>query len=875
MPSTAARPRAAATAGFLTRRITRFTAVLFLLGFGGIAALMAAAAQESDRVAIKASRIAVQTALTSLERVVVTAVGDYANWDEAMVALHDAFDPLWAEKYLGSLATEPVRSLERIVLSADGRVVYAYAPACPALGTEAAGNAALRGFAGKVRLAGNELTAIGGYLRLCDTVYFVAGGPLRYIDPGRSPSRQRSSVLLFGKRLEGAGLVDLQAQFALATLALTGSSGDARQQDGQQSLPLTDAVSGEPLGFVTWRPELPAQNALRAAALPVAGLSLAMLTLLVLVALAAWRTGRALDVTNEDLQQAHATLEQTIVERTAALRQAEARLRDIFENAGEGIFQIAEDGRYLSANPAMAAIFGYGSVEAFLAGATDHSRHDDERGQQFRDVMQAFGRVSDFVSRARRRDGRTIWISQNARMVRREGEPAWFEGMLSDITHRKRIEEQLVHDALHDGLTGLPNRRAFEERLVQALARYPRQGVAVLLLDCNRFKLINDSLGHAVGDELLVALAQRLSLCMRRADTLARLGGDEFAVLVEDADSTLLRLAERLEEACRRPFVLHGRDVFLSLSIGAAVSGDEAVGASELLRNADIAMYQAKAHGVPAALFEPSMHTSVVNRMRVENELRAALEADHLHVLYQPIIGLADGKVAGFEALVRWRHPERGLITPDQFIPIAEESGMIRVIGEAVLRKATAEMAGWLRRAACPGSLFLAVNLSPVQLKDDRIAQRIGEILAENGLTPKRLKLEITETAIMANPVDARHTLAALNAMGVRFCIDDFGTGQSSLSQLHTYRFDTLKIDRSFISQLVDGEHAAAIVRSVLMLADNLRMTVVAEGVEEPGQREWLLAHGCGFAQGWLFAPALDAAAAEAMLHASSTSRAA
>ena len=874
MSMTAARPKPT-TAGFLARRITRFTVVLFLLGFGGIAVLMAAAAQESDRVAIRASRTAVQTALASLERVVATAVGDEANWDEAVVALHEKFDPLWAEKYLGPLATEPVRSLDRIVLSPDNRVVYAYTPSCPALATEAAGDAALHRFADEVRLADDELPAIGSYLRLCDTVYYAAGGPLRYIDLSRTPARARSSVLLFAKRLEGAGLVDLQAQFALTPLALTGSSGRAGEQGRQQSLPLTDAVSGEPVGFITWRPELPAQNALRAAALPVAGLSLAMLTLLVLVTLAARRAGRALDVTNEDLQQAHATLEQTVVERTAALREAEARLRDIFENAGEGIFQIGDDGRYLSANPAMAAIFGYGSVEAFLAEATDHSHHDDERWQQFRDVIEAFGRVSDFVSKARRRDGRTIWISQNARMVRQEGEPVWFEGMLSDITHRKRIEEQLIHDALHDALTGLPNRRAFEERLVLALARHPRQGVAVLLIDCNRFKLINDSLGHAVGDELLVALAQRLSLCMRRADTLARLGGDEFAVLVEDGEGTPLRLAERLEEACRRPFVLHGRDVFLSLSIGAAVSGDETVGASELLRNADIAMYQAKAQGVPAALFEPSMHASVVNRMRVENELRAALEADHLHVLYQPIIGLNDGQIAGFEALVRWRHPERGVITPDQFIPIAEESGMIRGIGEVVLRKATAEMAGWLQRAACPRSLFLAVNLSPVQLKDDRIAQRIGEILTENGLTPQRLKLEITETAIMTNPADARHTLAALDAMGVRFCIDDFGTGQSSLSQLHTYRFDTLKIDRSFISQLVGGENAAAIVRSVLMLADNLRMTVVAEGVEEPGQREWLRAHGCGFAQGWLFAPALDAAAAEELLQASARSRAA
>ena len=467
-------------------------------------------------------------------------------------------------------------------------MVYAYSPTCPGLSAAAESDLALRRFVGEARHADNQLTAVGGYLHLCDTLYFVAAGPLRYIDVSHSPSRDRSSVLLFAKRLEGAGLVELQAQFALAPLALTGSSEIDRA--GLQSLPLSEAVSGKPLGFVGWRPELPAQDALRTAALPVAGLSLAMLTLLVLIALAARRAGRALDVTNEDLQQAHATLEQTVVERTAALREAEARLRGIFENAAEGIFQIGEDGRYLSANPAMAAIFGYGSVEAFLAEATDHTRHDDERRPEFLHGMQAFGRVSDFVSMARRRDGRTIWISQNARVVRREGEPAWFEGMLSDITHRKRIEEQLIHDALHDTLTGLPNRRLFEERLVQALARRAqcsRHGAAVLLLDCNRFKLINDSLGHAVGDQLLVALAQRLSLCVRRADTLARLGGDEFAVLMEDADVTPLRLAERLEEACRRPFVLHGRDVILSLSIGAAVPGDEAVGPTELLRNAD------------------------------------------------------------------------------------------------------------------------------------------------------------------------------------------------------------------------------------------------------------------------------------------------
>jgi diguanylate cyclase (GGDEF)-like protein/PAS domain S-box-containing protein len=865
------------TAGSLTRSILVSVAGLVAIGFVCIVSLLLLAAAGQDHVAAEASLRAIATALHAQRRQMLGTATDVAYWDEAVDNVHFTVNHEWTDAYFDEEYIDSMELDDIYVFGPGNRVTFSFCRDRDEAQAAALVDPDMLRLVDAARRVGNEdnpPSAIG-LLKVGGTVVIAATSRIRYVEDSRSPPPEDSSILFLTRRLDAAGLERMQRDHSLEPMRVVAE--DTRER-GTRHLPLPAFANGSPLGFLAWRPERPGQALLRAAVLPLSGVGAIMLALLITIGRAARRAGKALDAGNDALQLARATLEQKVIERTAALQATQSRLQAIFENAAEGIFQVDQEGCYLGANPSMAAIFGYASVSEFLAEATDHTRHDAERREEFLRAMDSFGAVGDFISTARRRDGTTIWISQNARIVQGDDGRCYFEGMLSDITHRKRIEQQLVHEAMHDALTGLPNRKLFAERLGQALIRAASGGgrrPAVLLLDCDRFKLINDSLGHAAGDELLIGLAHRLSLCMRRADTLARLGGDEFAVLTEGDDDSPLRLAQRLQEACRRPFVLRGRDVHISLSIGTAILGDVPIEPNELLRNADIAMYEAKSRGrSTTVLFEWAMHSRVLDRLQIEYELRAAVAGDQLFVLYQPIVALADGSIAGFEALVRWRHPERGLIPPDAFIPVAEESGMIGTLGEEVLRKATAEMARWLRREDAPDRLFLAVNLSPLQLDDGKLPQRMAGILAESGLAPDRLKLEITETAIMANPIDVRETLAALDALGIRLCMDDFGTGYSSLSQLHSFPFDTLKIDRSFIARLSSGDEAVAIVRSILMLAENLGLSVVAEGIEDPLQREWLRAHGCAFGQGWLFARPLESAAVDALLSAQAENRA-
>jgi diguanylate cyclase (GGDEF)-like protein len=376
--------------------------------------------------------------------------------------------------------------------------------------------------------------------------------------------------------------------------------------------------------------------------------------------------------------------------------------------------------------------------------------------------------------------------------------------MVVDITARKCAEERLIHQALHDLLTGLPNRSLFLHRLQQAIAG-GRQGAAdsfaLLFIDCDRFKLVNDSLGHLAGDRLLVLLGHRIAGCLRSADTLARLGGDEFAVLIENGvPGGAWALADRLHQACERPIDLDDRQVFVSVSIGITLGSADYESPSEMLRDADTAMFRAKARGRgTTAVFERGMHLEAVSRLQMETELRQALERGELRVHYQPIWLLAGNTIAGFEALMRWQHKERGLIPPGEFIPIAEETGLIVPLGEWVLREASGQLAVWRQQfGASADSLFMSVNLAPGQLGHRDLVDQTAAALDMANLSGQQLELEITETAMMANPQDVQAKLTALHRLGIRLCIDDFGTGYSSLSQLQTYPFDTLKIDRSF-----------------------------------------------------------------------------
>ena len=433
-----------------------------------------------------------------------------------------------------------------------------------------------------------------------------------------------------------------------------------------------------------------------------------------------------------------------------------------------------------------------------------------------------------------------------------------------DITDRTSLEAELLHQAFHDSLTGLANRALFRDRLGHALTRRgTSEGcVAILFLDLDGFKEINDTLGHSSGDELLVMVAERLAGQVRAGDTVARFGGDEFAILLDspfDAAAEAPHLAERIGIALEQPFTLGERLVKVSASIGIS-AGDHTGDANseQLLRNADLAMYQAKALMCGYAIYDPGMHETLVARVQLEADLRTALENDEFVVHYQPLVNLRTGRISGSEALVRWQHPERGLVGPDHFIPLTETSGLIRPLGLWVLRQACAQTVAWQRSSPDLRNLKVSVNVSARQIPDVGLFDQVCEILHDTGLAPACLTLEMTESILLENSEEVRTVLERFRAYGVRLAIDDFGTGYSSLSYLHRFPVDVLKIDRSFIERLSNGGDGA-LVSTIVRLGQTMNLETVAEGVEQAEEMLMLLQQGCTTGQGFHFSPAIPA----------------
>ncbi len=546
------------------------------------------------------------------------------------------------------------------------------------------------------------------------------------------------------------------------------------------------------------------------------------------------------------------------------------RLERAVETMHIGVTITDPEGKILYTNPADASMHGYSVDELLGQDASILSASDQQSRQSIEQALSA--RVWERETLDTHKDGSTFPVLLISDIVEGPDGPVAIVTTCGNLTERKRAEQQLIDDSLHDPLTGLANRTLLLHHLDRSLGRARRQKdylFAVLLLNLDRFQVINDSMGHAFGDQLLVSVARRLHACLRPTDAFARLGSDEFAILAEDIDSETgaTRVASRMRDLLVAPFIIDNKEIFITASIGIAVSTTGYNQPNQLLRDATLALRRAKTGGKGGhEIFDTAMHLRAVALLELETALRGGLERDEFRVFYQPIISLETGNVTGMEALLRWEHPMRGLLAPDQFLAVAEETGLLQEIGWWVLHEACEQTKKWATLQADAPQLTLSVNLSGRQFTQPDAVKKIGSILDLTGFDADKLVLEMTEHAIMKETEAAMRVLSQLKALNVHLHMDDFGTGYASLSYLHKFPIDTLKIDRSFVSGMGTRPGATEIVRTIITLAKSLDMQVIAEGIETREQLKQLRDLECDLGQGNYFCQALEGDAATAFL---------
>ena len=555
-------------------------------------------------------------------------------------------------------------------------------------------------------------------------------------------------------------------------------------------------------------------------------------------------------------------------ERTTALRDSELRFRSAFNYAPIGIALVSPEGRWLKVNHALCNILGYDADEFLRSDFQSMIAPDDLSITLVKLQSLLSGKISNCQMEQRyvHKLGRTVWTSWSvsaAGDVRSENANLIFQ--LQDITGRKLAEQKLQHEATHDALTGLPNRAYFMTRLTEALQaskREPSHNVSVLFIDLDRFKIVNDSLGHIMGDRLLIAISKRLRDCMRPADTVARLGGDEFTILVEGKYdlAEVTRIAERIQQEFNLPFQIGDNEIYSSASIGILHASDSHSSSEEMMRDADTAMYQAKRSGKARhEIFDENMFAVARETLQLETDLRKAIERNEFSVLYQPIISLSTDEVVGVEALARWEHPEFGCISPGKFVPLAEEIGWIDALGKQIMKKACLQIREIFRELESARDLKLSVNLSCKQFANVDLVEQIAQVLEETDFPRDRMKLEITESVFFEYQDRAIEMLNHLRGLGIETDIDDFGTGYSNLGYLVRLPIATLKIDRSFVGMLSETGANREVIRTIILLARNLGIKVIAEGIETEAQRDELRDLGCDLGQGYFFARPMSA----------------
>ncbi|OQR36575.1 diguanylate cyclase [Pseudomonas sp. Bc-h] len=828
-------------------RSSLFNFVALLIGVFLLASCMLLfLARDLDKTEEEESAFYTAKAVHASERGVASTLKDYAFWGDAYKHLHLQVDPEWAyvRQNIGATLYADFGFQGLFVIDESGRTVYAVVDGeLKNISIEDWLGQPSGALVAQARKVASEETPVTSFMNVNGVPAIVAAAAITPgTDPTVEPDDRSASVLIFVDVLTDDKLAKLGRDYGVQDLRV------AAPTERHQASYFALGDNGEG-GALRWTPPTPGHRLL-ALGLPLTGFAA------LLVCLMAWVILRRTTAAASALDESYLSLQRS----QAALATSEARFRDVVEASSDWVWEIDQDWCFTYLSERFEAVTAF-SRQDWIGVSIDTL------------LNSQMGTVSQWLSIPNRKPDITIscrYIDTQGeervtRLSARQLPEGGFRGTATDITEEVEARRRIEFLSQHDALTGLSNRVRLQEFLDGKFKALPtkEQPLVMLSLDLDRFKPVNDLLGHAAGDRVLNDISARLSECVRHGDLVARVGGDEFVLILTDAKDPeeVESLCRRLIESIEMPVVVDEQEVFVSASIGIAMAPTDAREAAELLRYADIALYEAKAGGRSTwRFYAGDMNARIIERRRLESDLRFAIKHGELRLHFQPRFRIADGKMVGAEALVRWQHPQRGLVSPEKFIPIAEETGLILPLGDWVMRTACNYAAQW------PAHLFVSVNLSPAEFKRGNLIARVQQALDESRIAPSRVEFEITEGVMLEDAVGALEVMHKLKRLGVRIAMDDFGTGYSSLSYLRTFPFDGLKIDRSFLTRLGESEDDQTIVQAIVGLGKALSLTVTAEGIETAEHLALLKAVACEEGQGYFLSRPLEAEAFDVLL---------